>query len=364
MPSVKLENLTKKYGDVMAADSLNLTIEDGEYLCILGPTGAGKTTCMRMICGLTDPDSGKIYFDDRDVTLVEAENREAAMLSQVYSLFPQMNVRDNIMFGPRIKGWPEDSSRKLAGSMLRMVHLESRAEAFPHQLSGGMQQRIALARALTSGSKVLLLDEPLRALDARLRIELRKELKSLVKDMKLTTVHVTHDQDEAMEMADRIAIIRRGKIIQVGTPREIYENPVSPYVANFMGRSNMFIGDIVEREGETITVQTEKGLRLQAVDTSHNIGDKVVVAVKIGNTRISKIEEGYFFGTIQRILYEGAMVMAEMSVPGAGIVLSRMPNRKFDDFSKDETVSMRWSPLKTSVFDIPENGMEDELRVD
>lgn len=363
MPTIRLEGISKRYGDTVAADDLDLMVEDGEYLCILGPTGAGKTTCMRMICGLTDPDSGKVYFNDEDVTLKEVEKREAAMLSQVYSLFPQMNVRENVLFGPKIKGWPEEGSRQLARSMLSMVHLESRSDAYPHQLSGGMQQRVALARALASGSKVLLLDEPLRALDARLRIELRKELKSLAKEMNLTAIHVTHDQDEAMEMADRIAIIRKGRIIQIGTPWEIYEEPNSPFVANFMGRSNMIVGKVSERSNETMTISTVGG-NIITKSTDHNIGDEVVVAVKVGNTRISKTEEGFFNGTIERILYEGAMILVEVDVPDIGILSTRLPNRKYDEFDVGDKVSIFWSPVKTAVFDIPEHGLEEEMKVD
>ena len=360
MPTIRLENLTKRYGDTMAADDITFTIEDGEYLCILGPTGAGKTTCMRLICGLTEPDSGRIFYDDVDVTLKEVENRETAMLSQSYSLFPQMNVRENVLFGPKIKGWPEESSKHLARNMLRMVHLEDRADAYPNQLSGGMQQRIALARALASGSKVLLLDEPLRALDARLRIELRKELRSLAKEMGLTAIHVTHDQDEAMEMADRIAIIRQGKIIQTGTPREIYEHPKTPFVANFMGRSNMFVGTV---DNGNVILQT--GTRIEADCSGHSDGDNVVVAVKVGNTKISRSEEeGYFKGTIERILYEGVSIVIDINVPEIGTIMSRLPNRKYDEYEKGDVVSVIWNQSKTSVFDIPEGGLENELRVD
>ena len=363
MPSIVLKGLMKRYGNTIAADDLDLEINDGEYLCILGPTGAGKTTCMRMICGLTRPDGGKVFFDGRDVTNLETEERGAAMLSQVYSLFPQMTVYENVLFGPRIKGWDEDENRQLAKSMLTMVHLSSRADAYPHQLSGGMQQRVALVRALASGSGVLLLDEPLRALDARLRIELRKELRSLVKEMGLTAVHVTHDQDEAMEMADRIAIIRKGQIVQIGTPKDVYENPNSPFTANFMGMSNMICGTVSEtRDG--VAVVTSGDHVFTAKDSGHPVGSKVVVAIKIGNTKISKTEEGYFTGTVERMLYEGTMVVAEMQVPGIGLVVSKLPNRKFDDFDEGDEVQIRWSPDRTSVFDVPEGGLEEEMKVE
>ncbi|MDR1690453.1 MAG: ABC transporter ATP-binding protein, partial [Candidatus Methanoplasma sp.] len=242
MPDIELNGLYKDYGGVMAANGLSLKVNDGEYLCILGPTGSGKTTCLRMICGLTKPDEGRITYNGSDVTDMPISERKATMLSQVYSLFPPKTVYENVMFSPEIKEWEEDAAKQLVRSTIKMVHMENKINSYPAELSGGQQQRTALARALASNSDILLLDEPLRALDARLRLELRQELKSLVKDMGLTAIHVTHDQDEALEMADRIAIIRKGKIVQVGTPIDVFQNPKTPFVANFVGRSNIFTG--------------------------------------------------------------------------------------------------------------------------
>ena len=363
MPVIRMTDVCKRFGDAVAADRLNLEVEDGEYLCILGPTGAGKTTAMRMICGLTLPDSGTISFDGEDVTELETAKRGATMLSQQYSLFPHMSVMDNIMFGPMIKEWDPEDSKKIAANLLHMVHLESRSKERPTHLSGGQQQRVALARAMASGSRILLLDEPLRALDARLRLELRKDLKSMVKSMGLTAVHVTHDQDEALEMADRIAVIRNGRILQVGTPREVFDAPATPFVANFVGRSNVITGKVSTREGDTISVDCGP-VSVTARDSVHGIGDDVVVAVKIGNTRISKKEEGFFSGRIERILYEGVSITVEIAVEGLGLISSKLPNRKFDDYSEGDEVSVRWMPSAASVFDIPECGLEEELRVE
>lgn len=364
MPEIRFEHVSKKFGESVAANDLTLTIKNGEYLCILGPTGAGKTTCMRMICGLTDPDEGRIFFDDVDVTHTESSERGATMLSQTYSLFPQMNVQENVMFGPRIKGWQEESSKQMVKNIIHMVHMDSRVAAYPNELSGGQQQRIALARALASGSRVLLLDEPLRALDARLRLELRKELKSMVREMGLTAIHVTHDQDEALEMADRIAVIRHGEIIQVGTPKEVFENPKTPFVANFVGRSNMIEGTIASVDNDIVTVASAGGVTFKAKDRSHKVGDKVLVAVKIGNTKLSTTEEGYFKGKVDRTLYEGNTITVEITVPGFGMISSKLPNRKYDDFQEGVNADVMWSPDKAYVFDYPKNGLENELKVD
>ncbi len=368
MPEVVLDNLVKRFDDTVAADGLSLRIEDGEYVCILGPTGAGKTTCMRMVCGLTEPDSGRIFLDGKDVTDDSIDSRNATMLSQTYALFPHMTVYQNVMFAPSIKGWPEDSSKQVVRSMLHMVHLEKKADWKPGELSGGQQQRIALARALASGSRILLLDEPLRALDARLRINLRKELRSMAKEMGLTCIHVTHDQDEALEMADKIAIIRKGRIIQFGTPRDVFDNPVTPFVANFVGRSNIITGKVVSSDDTTTVLETDSGMRFSARGSSIPVGDEAVLTVKIGFTKIMKANdparEAVCTGTIERIQYEGVTITVEVDVPGVGLMSAKLPNRKYDDYSVGEAVGIHWLPEKASVFPMPENGLDEEMRLD
>lgn len=367
MPEITLENVCKKFDDSVAADNLSLSIRDGEYICILGPTGAGKTTCMRMICGLTVPDSGRILFDGEDITNKDIDLRNATMLSQTYSLFPHMSVYDNVMFAPKIHEWPESTSKQIVRSMMNMVHLEQKADWMPNQLSGGQQQRIALARALASGSKVLLLDEPLRALDARLRINLRKELRSMAKEMGLTCIHVTHDQDEALEMADRIAVIRKGRIIQFDTPKDIFDNPATPFVANFVGRSNVLVGK-VRSVGEKTVVEVGPGILMEARSGAVTIGQDVVLTIKVGSTRIRHHDENadgaYCTGRIERILYEGVTITVEVMVEGVGIISSKLPNRKFDDYKVGEEVEISWSYDKASVFPMPSNGLEEEMRLD
>lgn len=360
MPEIILENLCKDFDGHKAADNMNLRIEDGEYICILGPTGAGKTTCMRMICGLTRPDSGRILLDGVDVTELSPDMRNATMLSQAYSLFPHMNVFENIIFAPMIKEWSLEESQQIVKSMLHLVHLEQKAKWMPDELSGGQQQRIALARALASGSKVLLLDEPLRALDARLKINIRKELRSLVKEMGLTCIHVTHEQDEALEMADRIAVLRDGKIIQFGTPREVFDNPSTPFVANFVGRSNVVVGKY-DSEG---FLTTESGLRVPCRKGSLNDGDEAVMAVKIGATRLCPDGEGVLSGIIERVLYEGVTITVEILVDGVGIVSVKLPNRRYDDVFPGTRTGIIWNPEHAPVFPMPEYGLENEMRLD
>lgn len=359
MPEIRMENITKRFGEITACDELNLSIKDGEYFCLLGPSGSGKTTCMRCICGLTDADSGNIYFDDKDVTHLPSNERNTTMLLQSYALFPHMDVVHNVIFSPRIKRWEEDETQKVAKAMISMVHMNKFSRSMPKGLSGGQQQRVALARALTSGSNVLLLDEPLRALDARLRIELRKELKSMVKETGVTAIHVTHDQEEALEIADRIAIINDGKIIQVGTPKEIFENPNCPFVADFVGRSNMLKG-IVKSIGVSGSIITlDNGIDIPTSDMTHKMGDKVLVAIKVGNTKISVNKTGFFKGKVVRKLYEGALFVIEMKVEGIDdVIVSKLPNRKYDDYDIGVDVDIYWSSNKTNIFDL-EGGDDD-----
>lgn len=366
MPDIVLDDLCKDFDGHVAADHLNLKINDGEYVCILGPTGAGKTTAMRMICGLTMPDSGRVLLDGRDVTTDSADSRNATMLTQTYALFPHMTVYNNVMFAPKTKGWPEDESRQIVRSMLHLVHLDQKADWVPNELSGGQQQRIALARALASGSKILLLDEPLRALDARLRIDLRKELRSLAKEMGLTCIHVTHDQDEALEMADRIAVIRKGRIIQFGTPREVFENPATPFVANFVGRSNIFSGSVVSEGDGTVTVDVG-GIMLTGRGSGIPVGLEAVLAVKVGFTRLStpgEGPEGSVKGIVERVVYEGATVTVEVSVDALGLVSAKLPSRRFEEFTVGAAVDVSWPPEKATVFPMPEGGLEEEMRLD
>jgi len=363
MPNIRLEGITVSYGRNNALDSYDLEVRDGEYLCLLGPTGAGKTTTLRTICGLTLPQTGKVIFDGKDITSTEPEERKAAMLSQGYSLFPHMTVRENISFGPEIRNWGEKERNESVSSMLDLVRLTRRADSFPHELSGGMQQRNALARALASGAEVLLLDEPLRALDARLRIDLRGELRSLSKSLGITTVHVTHDQDEALVMADRIAVIRKGRIVQIGTPREVFDDPRTPFVANFLGQSN-FVNGFVRESGDRTILEDRVGRLMPGRASDLELGDQAVLGVKIGQTQISKDGEGHLKGEIERMLFEGHYIHVDMQVEDLGRFACKLPPRKMEEFDTGEVVNISWDPHEASIFPYPEGGLENELRVE
>ncbi|UJG40907.1 MAG: ABC transporter ATP-binding protein [Candidatus Heimdallarchaeum aukensis] len=279
MVSVRMENVTKKYGKVIGIKDLSLSINDGEYVAILGPTGAGKTTTMYILAGLISPSSGKVFFDDVDVTDVPAEDRQIGFVFEEYNLFPRMNVEKNILFGPIVKNLDLSVSRKVALELLDLLNIKGKEKNYPNEISGGQKQRVALARAIVSNAKLLIMDDPLRALDAKIRDILQVELRKLVKDLGLTCIHATHDTHEAMRVADRILVFKDGQIVQDGTPEEIYNNPNSIYVADFLGENVSFRGEIFEEKEERYLL-TENNLKLK-VQTNYLTGTKVVALVPL-----------------------------------------------------------------------------------
>ncbi len=254
--SVEVKNVSKKFGNFVALENVNLKVESGELVALLGPSGSGKTTLLRVIAGLEFPDlaGSQVLFYGEDVTKIPASQRKAGFAFQHYALFRHLSVFENIAFGLRVRPKetrpPEAKIRERVGELLKLIQLDPFGKRFPAQLSGGQRQRVALARALAVEPKVLLLDEPFGALDAKVRKELRRWLRKLHQEIHITTLFVTHDQEEALEVADRVAILRDGRIEQIGTPEEIYDNPASPFVYDFLGNVNLFSGRVHEGEVE------------------------------------------------------------------------------------------------------------------
>ena len=296
MKEIRLENIRKVFGsgggEAAAVDGVNLTIAPGEFFFLLGPSGCGKTTLLRMIAGLVDPTAGRVVLGGRDVTHLPVEDRNTAMVFQNYALWPHMTVQQNVEFGPRMKGVPAEGRRRIAQANLARVEMDALANRKPNQLSGGQQQRVALARALAAQSDCLLLDEPLSNLDARLRLHMRGQLRELVKSTGATAVYVTHDQKEALSMADQIAVMNRGKIVQVGRPEELYNRPATKFVADFLGEAN-FVSGCLASDGKTVqTPAGELAVCASNVPAGVGVGAIVTCCVRPEQIRIATARQG------------------------------------------------------------------------
>jgi spermidine/putrescine ABC transporter ATP-binding subunit len=286
-PAVCLSHLTKRYGDVLALDDVSLSVATGEFLSILGPSGSGKTTTMRMIGGFEQPDTGTVEIAGQDVGHLPPYRRAVNTVFQSYALFPHMNVEDNVAYGLKMSGVKKAERRRRAGEMLELVQLAHARYRKPGQLSGGMKQRVALARALINQPAVLLLDEPLGALDRKLREDMQIELRRIQMTVGITFVYVTHDQEEALSMSDRIVVMRHGRIEQIGTPAMVYDEPETLWVADFVGSSSQLQGKLIAR-GTDITVQTDVApLRARHMSPELNTGDRCVAIIRPEAVQIS-----------------------------------------------------------------------------
>lgn len=362
---IKLVNVTKKFGAITALDHINLSIDDGEYLCILGQTGAGKTTLLRTIAGLLKPDEGEIYVDGELVNDLPPEQRNAVYMFQQFALFPHMDVWQNVSFSPVIKDWDEDRIKNLTFEILEMVKLAERRDAFPNELSGGMQQRVALARGIASGARILLLDEPLGALDARLRVELRTQLRKLVKDQRLTAVHVTHDQEEALMIADRVVVLRRGKIEQIGTPNEVYLRPQSIFVLSFVGGANFLEGNVVRVSDSGSLIEMQSGLHILVSDRSRSIGERVVVAVRLEEVSVG-IEvvnsTNSFSGVVETAMFIGGSMEYGVRLENDVLLFSRiLLSDAVRAYKPGERVVVSFNPENCYVFAYPVIGLLKEI---
>ena len=278
---IKIENVTKSFGNVVALDDISLEIPEGSFTTLLGPSGCGKTTLMRLIAGFYEPDNGSIYFNGKKLNGVPAFRRNTPLVFQEYALFPHMTVYENISYGLKLKKVPKKEIQEQVMAMLNMFGLQGLENRSPKQLSGGQQQRVAFARALIMGQKVLLMDEPLSNLDAKMRVEVRNELRELQQRLGFTAIFVTHDQDEAMSISDKIVVFDKGHICQVGSPWDIYFKPVSPFVADFVGEANFLEGTVVGLEDSFIVVKSDQAIiKIDKGNHLVKIGEQVTLVVR------------------------------------------------------------------------------------
>ncbi|MFM7014623.1 MAG: ABC transporter ATP-binding protein [Actinomycetota bacterium] len=308
LPAIKISNLTKNFGEVSAVNSVNLEIGSGEFFSMLGPSGSGKTTVLRLIAGFEKPTSGSISLFGEDVTNKPPFERDVNTVFQDYALFPHMSVQQNVEYGLSIRSVPKAEREKRAKEALSMVRLEGMGERKPNQLSGGQRQRVALARSIVVAPKVLLLDEPLGALDLKLREQMQVELKQIQRELGITFIFVTHDQDEALSLSDRIAVFNQGSIVQLGTPHEIYKNPIDHFVADFVGSSNFFDSALAK---EMLNIEGSVIIRPENL--------KLTNAKKSKSVLLGEIAEVIFLGDQNRILVklEGGKEIFVTEVSGA-----------------------------------------------
>ncbi len=366
MPYLRLLNVTKRFGALKALDDVSFEVKDREYLCVLGSTGSGKTTLLRSIAGILRPDEGDIVLDGERVNSVSAEERNAVYVPQTYALFPHMTVLDNIMFGPLAKETDIRIAEEAAIRVLRLVRLDKRGDAYPHELSGGMQQRVALARGLASGAKLLLLDEPLGALDVRLRLELRTELRKLAKESGFTVIHVTHDQEEAMTIGDRILVLRKGKLQQLGTPYHVYNRPEKIFVASFVG-STTFLEAIVEsRSKEGSKLRLREGLKVRVIDSSFEPEEAVIVSVREENISITPEPRGdehnRLSGDVTEVHFLGSFIRYVVKLTNGDEIAARVPIKMVKtEINQGDWVSIAFDPMNTHVYEYPTLGLQGEL---
>jgi putative spermidine/putrescine transport system ATP-binding protein len=338
VPDIRVAGLTKSYGDVVAVDAIDLDIPAGEFFTMLGPSGSGKTTTLRMIAGFEIPDSGTIELAGEDVSRLPPYDRPVNTVFQDYALFPHMTVQDNVEYGLRVKKVGKGERRERAQSALEMVRLAGYGGRKPAELSGGQRQRVALARAIVNRPKVLLLDEPLGALDLKLRQEMQIELKSIQREVGITFVYVTHDQEEALTMSDRIAVFNQGRIEQVGPPADVYEHPQSEFIAGFVGVSN-----VIERDGRRYTVRPEK-INLLENGQEPQAGAHVEA------------------GTVRDVQYVGPVTRYHVTLDRGGELQVLAQNLEEGSSEvlevKGRRVRVEWRPEQESVIDESEGGSE------
>ncbi len=368
MPEVRVVNVSKKFGKIIAVDNVSVTIHDKEYFSLLGPSGCGKTTLLRLIAGLIVPDSGEIYIGDKLVNDVPPEDRDIGFVFQTFALFPHMTAWNNVTYGPKVKGFDIKEATTIGHEVLEMVKLHERLDAYPNELSGGMMQRVAVARALAAGARILLMDEPLGQLDAKVRNEIRYEIRKMAKDLSLTGIHVTHDQSEAMAISDRIAVMRKGKILQIGTPLELYMKPESIFVAHFIGESNFLEGYITSVNNGNAVIELREGIKVQALNGVVPEGHEAVLSVRPETLTVEKgIHTGSNSaqGKVERITFEGPNIRYEIRLINDALIVVIKSSMAGAWLGLGEEVTVFFPVEHTHLFPYPEGegGLKEEMSV-
>jgi spermidine/putrescine transport system ATP-binding protein len=349
---VRLEGVTKRFDDVVAVDDVSLSIEPGRFFALLGPSGCGKTTTLRMIGGFEEPTEGAIYLGDRDVVGLPPYKRDVNTVFQSYALFPHLTIFENVAFGMRRQGVRGSQLAGRVREILKLVDLEGMEKRKPRQLSGGQQQRVALARALVNKPRVLLLDEPLGALDLKLRRQMQLELKTIQHDIGITFIHVTHDQEEAMTMADSIAVMNKGRVEQLGPPTELYEQPKTAFVAGFLGVSNLLPGAVSGADAIRLDGGPEVKVRPEA---THGRSGRVAVGIRPEKIRIGTGQVNTLVGTVFETAYVGVSTQYVVDTPAGRLnVYVQNMDSGAPRASSGDSITVSFDPDATFVVDLPE----------
>jgi spermidine/putrescine transport system ATP-binding protein len=355
--AIVLDAVSKQFGEHAAVNDVNLSIRDGEFFSLLGPSGCGKTTSLRMIAGFVEPDAGRIFLQGIDVTTVPPNRRPVNMVFQQYALFPHMSIYDNVAFGLSVKRVPRSAQRPRIEELLRVVSLEGYEQRKPRQLSGGQQQRVALARALVNRPAALLLDEPLGALDVKLRKQMQLELKRIQHELGTTFVYVTHDQEEALAMSDRIAVMNEGRVEQIGTPREVYEEPTTPFVADFIGSLNALEVTVDEVVGGYGIARVGDRYRVVVpVEAGTTAGAALRVAVRPEHVRLGGggDENGSRLGgTIADVVYLGMYTQVHVDTAAGRVVSHRLADESVEELESGAGVELAWDADDSYVLGQP-----------
>jgi spermidine/putrescine transport system ATP-binding protein len=348
---IALEGVSKRFGKHEAVRDVSLSIREGEFFSLLGPSGCGKTTTLRMIAGFEVPDAGRIYLQGEDVTTLFSNRRPVNMVFQQYALFPHMSIYDNVAFGLKVKKVPRSEHAERVKEMLRIVELEGLEKRKPRQLSGGQQQRVALARALVNSPAALLLDEPLGALDVKLRKQMQLQLKAIQHDVGTTFVYVTHDQEEALAMSDRIAVMNGGQVEQIGSPREIYTRPQTAFVADFIGSLNVLELRVDELVGDYAVTRLDDGERVVvAAEPGTSVGDEVRVAMRPEQVQLSAaaaaLPDGGSFlrGRIAEVVFLGMYTQFHVDTRAGRVISHRMADEPLAELEPGTDVVLEWQP--------------------
>ena len=319
MGFLELEGVRKEFASHVAVQRFDLDVPRGEFVSFLGPSGCGKTTTLRMIAGFELPTAGAIRIDGQDISRTSPHARNVGMVFQSYALFPNMTVADNIGFGLRVRHTPKDAIRRKVAEMLELIHLSGKGGQYPYELSGGMQQRVALARALAIEPRVLLLDEPLSALDAKIRVALRQEIRAIQRQLGITTVYVTHDQEEALSLSDTIVVMSEGRVEQIGSPAEVYGSPATPFVARFVGQLSVLTGRVVDAATGGIAVGSQV-IELGRPLEGHPLGSLVTMSIRPEAIEIATPEgqRPRLTGTILDLQFLGPVIRTRLALDGEG----------------------------------------------